>query len=195
MPHFFEGLNPVDLCWLIFVALWLVSALFVKKSVSRRPNSSIIFRIALMIIIISLIKLGKSSWSRFVLPSGSSFHASSTLTIIASILTVLGLLGAIWSRIKLGTNWSGYVTYKEGHELVTTGPYRFVRHPIYTSMIMMFIGTALFYQSLPIAFFLAVIATFLILRMKREEEIMTKLFGKEYADYVRTTKKIVPFIY
>jgi protein-S-isoprenylcysteine O-methyltransferase Ste14 len=126
---------------------------------------------------------------------GFLFQSLFSFPISGAVLTVIGLIGAVWARTVLGRNWSGYVTYKENQELVTTGPYKFIRHPIYTSIILMFIGTILYYGYLFLLIILAVIAIIFILRTTKEEEIMTRLFGKKYKDYIKKTKRLIPFIY
>jgi len=124
-----------------------------------------------------------------------SFQSLFSFIVPGSILTALGLFGAVWARIYLGRNWSGYVTYKEDQTLVTTGPYRYVRHPIYTSMILMFIGTILYYGTLFISIFFVILGISFILRTRKEEEIMVKLFGEKYTEYMKGTKRLIPFIY
>ena len=182
----------VPICWIIFILDWSVSSLFVKKSLTKQGPGWIIWRVAVALFVILFIRLNKSgalSFFRF------SFQSLFSFVIPGSVLTVLGLFGAIWARINLGRNWSGYVTYKEGQTLVTTGPYRYVRHPIYTSMILMFIGTILYYGSLIISVIFVILAINFILRTGKEEEIMIKLFGERYKEYMKRTKRLIPLIY
>ena len=182
----------VPVCWIIFILDWSVSSLFVKKSLTKRGSGWIIWRVVAALFVILFVHYNKSgalSFFRF------SFQSLFSFVIPGSILTVLGLFGAIWARFHLGRNWSGYVTYKEDQTLVTTGPYRFVRHPIYTSMILMFIGTILYYGSLFVSIFLIILTIDFVLRTKKEEEIMTGLFGEKYTDYMKRTKRLIPLIY
>jgi protein-S-isoprenylcysteine O-methyltransferase Ste14 len=79
--------------------------------------------------------------------------------------------------------------------LVTTGPYRFVRHSIYSSMILMLIGTILFYGSWFVCIVSSAAATAVILRVKQEEAIMIKLFGDKYTHYMKGTKRLIPLVY
>ena len=111
-------------------------------------------------------------------------------------LLVFGSVGfAIWARMTLGKNWSGAViTLKEDHELVTDGPYALVRHPIYTGFLGAAIGTA--FSVGTVSGFLgtaAILAGFLI-RIRREEELMTAQFPNEYPAYKQRTKALVPFV-
>jgi protein-S-isoprenylcysteine O-methyltransferase Ste14 len=182
----------VPICWVIFILDWSISSLFVKKSLTKRGTGWIIWRVIVAFFVILFVRFDKSgalSFFRFSFQSLFSFVAP------GSVLTALGLFGAVWARSYLGRNWSGYVTYKEGQTLVTTGPYRYVRHPIYTSMILMFIGTILYYGSPFIAIFFVVLTIDFVLRTRKEEQIMIELFGEKYTEYMKRTKRLIPLIY
>jgi len=105
------------------------------------------------------------------------------------------LIGAIWSRVSLGREWSGYATYKKDHGLVTRGPYRFVRHPIYFSLVLMLIGAFLYYGYLFILIVFVIVIIDFMIRMIQEEKMMTGLFGKKYLDYTKRTWRLIPFVY
>ena len=193
MTTFGNYLSPVvPICWIIFILDWTISSFFVKKSLTKQGPGWIIWRVVIALFVILFVRLDKSGALSFFRLSFQSFFS---FVIPGSVLTVLGLFGAIWARIHLGRNWSGYVTYKEDQTLVTTGPYKYVRHPIYTSMILMFIGTILYYGSLFVSIFFIILAIDFILRTRKEEEIMLKLFGEKYAEYMKRTKRLLPLIY
>ena len=184
--------SVIDVCWIIFLIYWIFSSFFVKKSVVKRDPGWILWRIAVVALIISFIRFDKSgAVSLFMSVLNNSLFS---FKILGTVLTVLGLLVAILARIYLGRNWSSYVTYKENHELVTSGPYRLIRHPIYTGMLLMFTGAVLYY-GMPLLFvFYAITAGVFIWRIGKEEKIMTKLFGKRYRDYIKKTKALIPFV-
>ncbi|MGA3145773.1 MAG: isoprenylcysteine carboxylmethyltransferase family protein, partial [Verrucomicrobiota bacterium] len=98
-------------------------------------------------------------------------------------------------RSGLGGNWSGSVTFKENHELIVRGPYRFVRHPIYTGILLMILGTAII-SGRAVAF-LALIIGFLIYwqRLRQEEALLTKHFPETYPGYKSRTKALIPFLF
>jgi protein-S-isoprenylcysteine O-methyltransferase Ste14 len=105
-----------------------------------------------------------------------------------------GLAVALWARVILGRNWSGVVTLKEGHELVERGPYRFVRHPIYTGILTMFFATALVQGHVAgFAGVLLMFASFWI-KLSREEKLMLQQFPERYAAYQHRAKRIIPFV-
>jgi protein-S-isoprenylcysteine O-methyltransferase Ste14 len=105
-----------------------------------------------------------------------------------------GLAVAVWARVILGRNWSGVVTLKEGHELIEHGPYRFVRHPIYTGMLTMFFATALVQGH--VAGFAGVVLLFASfwIKLGREEKLMLQQFPERYATYQDRAKRIIPFV-
>ena len=124
------------------------------------------------------------------------FHPETVLGILGCAISWAAVLFAIWARVTLGKNWSGAViTLKKDHELVTNGPYAFVRHPIYTGYFFATLGTALTLGTNS-----SIIATMMIfcgflIRMHKEETLMTKQFGHTYTEYKKRSKKIVPFLW
>jgi protein-S-isoprenylcysteine O-methyltransferase Ste14 len=146
-----------------------------------------------VVLVIGYFLLIKSSslpypFDRLLIP-----HTKSS-TLAGVFLCISGLGFAIWARVMLGRNWSGVITLKEAHELVDRGPYRFVRHPIYTGMLAMFAGTAI-----AIGYFGGLLGLLLLfasfwLKLKREEDLMLKQFPEKYAAYQRRVKRIIPFL-
>jgi protein-S-isoprenylcysteine O-methyltransferase Ste14 len=108
------------------------------------------------------------------------------------VVTAAGLGFAIWARAYLGSNWSASVTVKAGHELIQAGPYRWVRHPIYTGMILAALGTAL--ELREVRGLIAVPLIYLGFRIKSgiEERMMRQTFGAEYDAYSHRTGQIAP---
>ena len=113
---------------------------------------------------------------------------------LAIALVAAGLAFSVWARVVLGGNWSASVTLKEGHEIIRSGPYRLIRHPIYTGLIVALAGSALACGEWrgPIAFVIAVGALWRKLRV--EERWLTAEFGVRYSDYRRQTRALIPFI-
>src|SRR6185436_17634885 len=101
---------------------------------------------------------------------------------------------AIWARTVLGGNWSSSVTFKENHELIERGPYRLVRHPIYTGILTMTLGTAIVAGR--VAAWLGLVFFFVLLWLKsrKEEELLTKHFPEAYPAYKARTKALIPFL-
>jgi protein-S-isoprenylcysteine O-methyltransferase Ste14 len=188
-----DKISIVAICWIIFFLYWLVSAFFVKPSATKiNLRAAIIWRVALIILIVIFVKFDKSgavSFFVFLLHSFFSYVA------LGAVLTALGLILAVWARISLGRNWSSYVTYKKEHELITTGPYGFIRHPIYSGVILMLAGTFIYYGSFFVLIIFVMVAVMIFWRMGREEKTMGELFGERYLDYAKKSKRLVPRVY
>src|SRR5215472_2107844 len=126
-------------CWLVFVAIWVIAAVSTKRTVYRETRAQRLRYWVLLAIAYFLLLYGP----RLPYPLNLRIvpHVAPTAWV-AAVLCVIGLAFAFWARVTLGRNWSGVMTLKEGHELVERGPYRFVRHPIYTGILTMFFATA-----------------------------------------------------
>jgi protein-S-isoprenylcysteine O-methyltransferase len=120
-------------------------------------------------------------------------HTDSIL-VAAAILCICGVSFCFWARAVLGRNWSGTVTLKENHELIVRGPYRLVRHPIYTGLLAMVIATAIQQGHIGGTIGLILIFVSLWIKASREEEVMRKQFPDQYAAYRERAKRIIPFV-
>lgn len=119
---------------------------------------------------------------------------SATASLISLILTLIGLFVIVWARLHLGRNWSMVKTQKKNTELVTSGPYRFIRHPIYAGIMLSLLGVTLtmgFYWLI----FWALMVTFFTSSARAEEKSMVTRFPKAYPDYKARTKMLIPFVF
>ena len=116
------------------------------------------------------------------------------LSIVCDFIVLVGLAFTVWARIVLGRNWSAEVTFKEGHELIVAGPYALARHPIYTGLIAMALGTAVNYGR-PIGFaLLCAICGALWWKARQEEQVMSSHFPDAYREYKTRVHAILPFV-
>lgn len=116
------------------------------------------------------------------------------IILAAVILCVAGLAFCLWARVALGRNWSGTITLKEEHELIVRGPYRIVRHPIYTGLLAMVTATVVVHGHLAgIIGAMLVFVSFWI-KLGEEEKVMLKQFPERYAAYRQRVKRIIPFV-
>ena len=111
-----------------------------------------------------------------------------------AVLTLAGLLVTVWARVHLGRNWSGTITVKQDHELITSGPYRLVRRPIYSGLLLAFMGGALArgeWRGI-----VAVVLTFWAFwwKLRTEEQWMREQFGLAYEEYAHRVAALVPFV-
>ena len=190
--------------WAAFILVWVVFAFRVKRDIKGGGVASVWYRyfllrfgVAALVIFAALrVATGTAHYAKVysVIFSNAIFTPPLALGWIAATLVVLGILFAIWARVHLGTNWSPAPAIKEKHELVTTGPYAYVRHPIYTGIILAAFGVALTGTIFGIGIFLLVSVLF-FLRINKEEKIMLGLFPGEYLAYQARTKKLIPWVW
>lgn len=178
--------------WLSFGIIWLVAAFANKRTVQRQSISSRFIHLGLGIVAALLlvnngIRGGILDW-RFV--PKSLFTA-----YIGLALTLVGLAFAVWARFHLGRNWSGTVTLKQDHELIRTGPYALVRHPIYSGILLALLGAAIARAELRGLLALAIIIFTFRLKYGIEESFMVRQFGVQYADYRRQVRALIPFVW
>src|SRR6478672_7398258 len=184
-------LNIISGCWLVFVAIWVIAAVSTKRAVYRESRAQRLRYWVFLVIASLLLLYGR----RLPYPLNLSIipHVAPTAWA-AAILCVIGLVFAVWARVTLGRNWSGVVTLKEGHELVERGPYRFVRHPIYTGILTMFFATAIAQGHLSgFVGTLLMFASFWI-KLRDEEKLMLQQFPERYRAYQQRAQRIIPFV-
>lgn len=181
----------IRICWSIFFIVWALAAIFTKRTVHRETSARRLAYIGVAVIGWFLLFRG----SRLPYPfSVRLVPQSDALLIAASILCLCGLGLCLWARAILGRNWSGTVTLKEDHELIVRGPYRLVRHPIYTGLLAMLLATAI--QLGHLAGMIGVLVVFVSFWIKStyEEELMLKQFPDHYPAYRQRVKRMIPFL-
>ena len=113
---------------------------------------------------------------------------------LGAVICLSGLLMTLWARRTLAGNWSGDVTFKQGHELVRTGPYRFVRHPIYTGLLVMCLGTAVAIGLVRCWLALPMMTLAFWIKIQQEERLLLRHFPETYPAYQKKVKALVPFV-
>ncbi len=188
----------VLISWATFMIYWAISSLSVKRDIPDSSHLKWWWARALVIIVllilwhygsISLLSLRAVQFSPLNWLSGKN----TILNSIGATLTALGIALAIWARIHLGRNWSSHPALKEGHELVTSGPYKLIRHPIYTGVIVAAFGSTFVSISAIVIFF----ATLIIFtaRIGKEESLMMNQFPNQYLEYKKHTWALIPYVW
>jgi len=170
--------------WGAFWVYWLAAAFSMKRG--RIPWShELRARAVLLVVIVVLVRVGAFR--------GHALNSNSVRAGVGLAIFALGLGFAIWARVNIGRNWGTPMTRKNEPELVTSGPYRFVRHPIYSGILAGLIGTAvaLTWLWLVVA---ALAGTYFLYAARVEERFMTEQFPDAYPAYKRSSKMLVPFI-
>lgn len=170
--------------WAAFWLYWLVAAFSMKRG--RRPWSrELRIRAIIAVVVILLIRLGAFR--------GHSLNTDPWPAGIGLVLFALGLGFAISARLHIGRNWGTPMTQKDEPELVTSGPYHLVRHPIYSGILTAGVGTAVALSWLWLTA-VALAGVYFLYSAMVEERYMTDQFPDSYPVYKHSTKMLVPFI-
>jgi protein-S-isoprenylcysteine O-methyltransferase Ste14 len=177
--------------WIFAGIVWLVAALFTKRTERTEPLSSRLVQLSWAFLSVALLSFGRLPWG----PLGIRVIPRSFVLGNAGLaLTIVGIAFALWARFYLGRNWSGRVTLKENHELIRTGPYAIVRHPIYTGFLVALTGTVIAIGEIRAILALVIVAAGLHFKSKTEEQFMSDKFGNQYAAYRREVKSLIPYV-
>ena len=189
MHEFFKPLFPG--LWLLWLLYWVLAARGNKETARQESAGSRMLHHAPLIAGGVLLAL-----PHVVGPAlEQRFHAHTFgWFLIGLALVVAGLGFSIAARVHLGGNWSGTVTLKKGHELVQSGPYALVRHPIYTGLLLALIGTAIAIDRWRAIAGLALLLAGIGYKITVEERFMREQFGDAYARYRGRVKALVPFV-
>jgi protein-S-isoprenylcysteine O-methyltransferase Ste14 len=191
MSAYAVAINIIRACWIIFLVVWVVAAISTKRSVYRESTVQRLRYSLLLFAGCFLLFRGHR------LPCPLSARVIPHWEILAwtgAVLCVVGLSFCIWARLTLGRNWSGTVTLKEGHELVERGPYRLVRHPIYTGMLAMFLADLIVVGDVAGIIGLVLVFISFWIKLGDEEQVMLKQFPEQYSSYQRRVKRLIPFL-
>jgi protein-S-isoprenylcysteine O-methyltransferase Ste14 len=181
----------INALWILFGLYWLVSALKRKKTKRRESWSQRLIYMLPLIVAFWLLSRPDAHFGLL----GARFVPASPLTEWTGVLlTAAGVALAFWARWHLGANWSGVVTLKEGHELIRTGPYRSIRHPIYTGILLALLGTVV--AAGEVRGLLAVALTWISFywKARREESFLKQEFGERFGEHARQTGMFLPKI-
>ena len=187
--------SAIGWVWMAMGAVWVVGLFFTKRTVRQQPVGARILQLAVGILGFGLLSKKCYDWFPYAWLFRSFAPHTAAIWDVALLLTVLGCGFAIWARVTLGANWSGRVTVKEGHELVTRGPYRITRHPIYTGILLALVGTALAVGEWRGVVAIVVIALAFVLKISQEERMMMQTFPAAYPEYRQRVKALVPGVF
>lgn len=177
--------------WAAWGVYWLALTKDVKATRRREPIFSRLLHLVPLALALAMLLPHRLpvAWlnARFI-------AYSSWQQPVGAALTAAGLLFTIWARWHLGKNWSGIVTLKQGHELICTGPYAIVRHPIYTGLLLAFAGSGLARGDWRAVLAFALVALSLWRKLRLEERWMREQFGEHYQAYSQRVRALIPFV-
>jgi protein-S-isoprenylcysteine O-methyltransferase Ste14 len=191
--------TPLVVCvwaWMSFVAFWLFAAVFSRRTrKSESPLQRLTHTVPLALAMYLILLRGHS---RPIFVYGELYRSEWPDIVARSgvLLTGLGMAVAIWARVHLGRYWSGTVALKEGHRLITSGPYRWVRHPIYTGWLLALLGTTLTNATGDAFIGLVIVTVAFLIKMHREETLLARNFPEEFPQYKQDVPAaLIPMVF
>ena len=183
----------VSTSWLAFTLLWVAAAFTSKRTVQVQSDGSRLLQAGVVLIGVTLL-FNLSPWLMSGWLTERLTPESARVVLGGAVLTVAGMLFSVWARLTLGRNWSGTVTIKQDHELIQRGPYRIVRHPIYTGMLLAMLGTAFIYGIARCLLGVPIVGLGFWLKVQIEEQFMVQQFGEQYVRYRQEVRALIPYI-
>ncbi|HEU5218092.1 MAG TPA: isoprenylcysteine carboxylmethyltransferase family protein [Gemmatimonadales bacterium] len=176
------------LLWIVFILYWSAAA---RGSAPALRSESAQSRQVHLLLMYGALAL---EFVRVPLLTGRWLPRTGVVLGAGLAIQLLGFTLAAWARRYLGRNWSAQITAKSDHQLVRSGPYRLVRHPIYSAMLAMFLGTTLISGTYHALLALGVISVAYVRKIRLEERTLEEVFGADYAAYRRETGAVIPWV-
>lgn len=190
-----SNINIVSYIWSIFWIYWILAAIKTRSNVKKESSGQMKIERSVHIILVIIAYVitffqfkNTFLWNRIIPNYGYAQYIGITIL-------VLSLLFAIWARIVLGRNWSGAIQKVEGQRLVCSGPYKYIRNPIYTAMVCGFFGTFITFRSLTSFIGFCIILITYIIKINREQRFLIIEFGDEYEKYIKGSWALIPYIF
>ncbi len=191
MPIFVE---IIPFLWVIFILYWFISSFHVKKSIKGGNWLAERF-VRIVIILLVILEIRTPLFSQFMWhKQTSNLFFNPFISFLGVLLCAAGIGIAIWARYYLGSNWGMPMSQREKPELIQSGPYAYIRHPIYSGLLLAMLGSTVtigLFWLIP----LAIMLFYFIYSVKIEEKHMRQKFPKEYVDYMNKTKALIPYIW
>jgi protein-S-isoprenylcysteine O-methyltransferase Ste14 len=178
--------------WGVLAVVWIAGA-FSTKSTARRASYA-----SRLVLFVPLLCVGLLVSTHIIRPDWLVMRLSSNapaIELLGLALTVLGCLFAVWARFTLGSNWSGLPDVKREHELIVKGPYKLVRHPIYTGLLLALAGSAVADGRSGWAMIWLLVLVSYVVKIRQEEQLMMQTFPQDYAAYRRRVKALIPGVF
>jgi protein-S-isoprenylcysteine O-methyltransferase Ste14 len=186
------GQNILALCWTVQGLYWIIGAANIRAEHKEIGQLTDLWHYLLLLL--ALILLNLSLYTDLLPLTQKRLYLSGLFTPVAVLLAVVGLVISVWARQILASNWTASVVFFKPNQLIRKGLYRYIRHPIYAGFLMMVLGTALFAGTVSALIGFLIVLLTLFLMIVQEEKYLIKQFPKEYLNYKKQVKALVPFI-
>ena len=177
--------------WIVFIVFWVLAAFVQKRNARRQTLGSRLMQTSIILVVLMPFFI---EGRRVGLLYRHLYPNILAVQYFGVVLLLVGVAFAVWARFVLGRNWSGIVTVKEDHTLITRGPYAWVRHPIYTGILLALLGTAITLGTILNMVEVPAVALAFWLKLRTEEKFMVETFGEHYTTYRQQVKALIPHL-
>jgi protein-S-isoprenylcysteine O-methyltransferase Ste14 len=189
-PFIKVGLQVI---WLVVLMYWFISGLGAKKVESQESFLKRFVQYWLPLII-AILLLGPGNWFGHSWLRENFIEHTNFVGIIGLSTCIIGAIIACMSRYLLGKNWSLSIQRKENHQLIQSGIYKVIRHPIYLGLLLLFIGNAIIVGDYRGIIAIVIVFVSFWIKLKKEEKLLAETFGNQYAEYKKQTKALIPYL-
>jgi protein-S-isoprenylcysteine O-methyltransferase Ste14 len=178
--------------WYLLGVVWLIGLFTEKPDAKTQSLDSRLLEMGLSLLAFCLVFTSyfRSGWRAWSFVPNSDIAGA-----IGLLMVLLGISFAIWGRLQLGGNWSAAVSVKQGHTLISRGPYTIVRHPIYSGLLLALLGVALIIGEVRGLLGVGVLFLSFWLKSRIEERFMLEQFGADYRNYQHQVKALIPYVF
>jgi protein-S-isoprenylcysteine O-methyltransferase Ste14 len=185
--------TSMNIAWAILILYWFISGIKSKKSVLMESISKQ-FIFYWLPLIMAVYLLGPDERFGNYLITGKFVPNNDIAGLTGLSVSIFGLVIACRARYTLGKNWSVSVQKKEDHELIIKGAYRLIRHPIYSGLLLMFLGNAIIVGKWRGLIGVLIVFVSFWFKLKKEEKWLTDVFGVKYSEYIAKSKALIPWL-
>jgi protein-S-isoprenylcysteine O-methyltransferase Ste14 len=184
--------SAIIVLWIFFLAVWAIETLIMKEKTHRSDAFQwFLTRGVTIVALVGFFHVEVFNWGNF---TPAPFMAPAFLRLFGVLVCAGGIAFSVWARAHLGTSWAMPMVSRVDPELIVTGPYAHVRHPIYSGILLAMLGSALVYGevwlSICIVFFV-----YFIYASTQEEKVMQEEFKERYTAYRKKTRMLIPYVF
>lgn len=181
-------------CFVVMAAVWISQARKTKRTAEHRGGWWM--RITAIVTVVAVILIQQAVGKFWTVAELPLWPRTFGVKLLADAVALTGMLVMLWARSALGDNWSANITLKQEHKLITSGPYAYVRHPIYSGLLLMILGLVIYYANWAgVLLFLIFFFGAYFGKGRKEEKVLTEKFPEEYPAYRKRVKALIPFLF
>lgn len=187
-------IRVLEWAWIAFGVYWLIAARR-RKAARESVSESLVYRVFRILLLLVTFTLLFGKWTAVGVLGQHFFPQKQSLAYFAFALALAGMAIAVWARISLGQYWSDKIVLKVDHQLIRSGPYARLRHPIYSGVLLGVAGSALLVDEWRGVLAFLLLLTNYTVKARREDKILAEAFVEDFAEHKRRAGFLLPRLY